>query len=278
MANRNTNTFTLFPLLPIEIRRAIWGHALADEPATSRIISPILTKERKDEVARGRKKADLKLKGEFSHQPPNKIRPDPSLCWVNKESREAVAKYWCHRKHYMSYYHEFVNFELDRFSFEHYEFGLKDSFLVDIWNGHVWPKEYLNISKDDISKMKKITIGFTEFEIEEISPWMLTFVGKWLQWFTSLQEVRIEIFYNNADRQGPLGLAHRDPAGGFLDITEEISHVVLDNRYKWVRQAKNAKKNWHGSKRGKGFPDPLLIFTDKPMKKCLGSFHMFYYQ
>ncbi|KAF8861890.1 hypothetical protein BDZ45DRAFT_799544 [Acephala macrosclerotiorum] len=258
--------FLPFQRMPDLLRKRVWGFALINDKSTEiRVIAPALTKERAQFVARGREYGGLKPNN-HGYAP-----GQPALVWVNQEARAVAMAEWEDREHYQSYTYRFVNFETDTFDFHFDEFGCEESFLVEIWDGKKFPKAYLNISEEDIGKMRKIVIGFYEEEVKTIGPWVGYFIEKWLQFFTSLEEIKVEVYPDTVKdtKLPPLVSTSFDD----MTLQQKVNNVVSLNRPKWQNKM-NARKDKHEEKYGedKAWPTPLFTIVETGSGvQCLSS-------
>ncbi|CZR54614.1 uncharacterized protein PAC_04498 [Phialocephala subalpina] len=248
--------FPQFPRLSLELRDRIWGLALLNDKATEiRIIALTLTKDRAERVSGGRKCGGL-APNNHGYAP-----GQPALVWVNQEARAVAVAQWEDREHYLSYTYRFINFKTDTFYFAYDEFGGEDS--LEIWDGKAFPKAYLNISQEDIGKMRKLVIGFYEDGVKAIKSWIHYFIRNWLQFFASIEEVKIEVYEDKSKVSTSMPL--QVPTDTFDDKTllEKVKNIVWNNQYKWMNTWKEERKNWRDKHAWtKPWPTPLFIIMD----------------
>jgi hypothetical protein len=79
--------FTLFPKLPIEIRRMIWSEAAQAEPQTIKFITEIVDRYRRSGRCRRRKRIGTDV---INRLMPNSYKV-PILLQISREAREAVT-------------------------------------------------------------------------------------------------------------------------------------------------------------------------------------------
>jgi hypothetical protein len=102
-----SDTFELFPKFPLEIRRAIWLHALPR-------VQNLLTLKKRDALAQESRTRSRRVTRYFEQ--------DPVALWVNFESSEVAIRHYVMEMDYFPQINRHADFNLDTFVFNFGDF------------------------------------------------------------------------------------------------------------------------------------------------------------